>query len=771
VPWRAWLLTVVGGAGVGLLLAGGVLLAEARQAVTAWRAAPAPGRPTTVLSAPMRLRSGEPHTVAALTADLLAAGYESAPAADKPDRFVIEGETLKIWSAARVVAGISLAEVKGELQLSAGHITRTAPAAGLRLRPTVLGVAGDLSTRRTPVRLAELSPWMVPALLSIEDTRFRDHPGIDPVGLARAAWHTLRDDGLQGGSTLTQQLAKNLFLGQERTVRRKVRELFLALALEQTVDKDELLELYLSEVYLGHAAGVPVHGVEQAARTWFGHGAGSLSVAEAATIAGVIASPNQLSPLRDLDACRVRRDVVIDRMVAVHALTVEQATAAHAEALAVLPPSVGASWRSPWVVAAALDEAAGAMGDGFRPDGGLTLHTSAQPHLQRSAEASLTASLKALGADHPEALDAEGALAAVSVADGAIVALVGGRDWLKSPFHRARDAWREAGSTVKPLVALAALEANRALTPASALSDTPITLVHDGTSWTPRNYDGRYLGPVPLGLALENSRNLPFVRLAEGLGWSTLQRRLQEAGLSKATDFPSASLGGSPTTVVELAGAYTAFPGRGTAQRPWLLRAAVDTAGVTVWEHSPASRRLAGATSTALVRHHLERVLTDGTGRRAESLGLTGAVGAKTGTTDAGRDAWLVGFDPELSVAVWVGLDRGTLGLTGGEAALPAWVAFLRDIAAPRGRFADPDDVIATPVCADDLLPPCSTCAEVHTGWFPRGRVPAADCAKPRPAAEPAPAEAPSPAAAPTPGPATPAPSPPEPTREAPSSP
>jgi penicillin-binding protein 1B len=738
---RAWLrieaLVWLAGLAAGLLIASLVTWADARREVRLLLETPAASTPTSVWSAPIRVRRGEPYPKADLVADLIAGGYEQSEQADRPSTFHVKGDVIEILTAPTDLPGGRVAAQRGTIRLADDRVASTDPADGLLLHPTVLGVFGDLSSRRSPVRRDEVSPWMIPALLAIEDARFHDHLGVDPIGLLRALAHNLTSDEVQGGSTLTQQLAKNLFLDARRTLHRKVREVFYAAALESELDKDELLELYLSEVYLGHHGGLPVHGVEQAARAWFGRSASSLTVAQAATIAGVISSPNRASPLRDPERARERRDQVLHRMVYVRALTEAQAQEALATPLSTIDAPPTAAWRLPWVVSAALAEATALPGEPFLPGSGQHLHTTVQPHLQRASERAAVSALDGLAATEEGLRGAELAVAAVEVSTGRVLALVGGRDYLASPFHRATDAWRQGGSTVKPLVALAAMQADASLNGASLLDDAPISRSFDGQTWRPQNYDGRYLGPVTLREAIEQSRNIPAVLLAERVGRTSLREFLERAGLSRATALPSAALGAFPTNVVELAGAYAAFPNGGRRVPPHLIAGIRDALGREVYEASTTPDALAGPRAAALTRRLLEGVIEHGTGRGARAAGLTGAIGGKTGTTDDGRDAWFVGFDGERSLAVWTGLDRGTLGLTGGEAALPVWTAVLQSWGGARGGLRDGVKLVQVELCADDGLPACPDCAERRTEWFPPESVPAAPCPR-EPAAVPA---------------------------------
>jgi penicillin-binding protein 1B len=704
----------------GLVLAAVLLFADARLSVRQYLEAPANSSPTTVWSAPIRIRTGEPYPVHDLVGDLLAAGYEQVGEVRRPGCFHLRGETVEIWTAAWSGGGRSVPAQRAKIVTKDGVVTRTEPST-VKLRPTSLGVLGDLAKRRTPVSMQEVAPWMVPALLAIEDARFHDHVGVDPIGITRALIHNLTSDDTHGGSTLTQQLAKNLFLDARRTMRRKIKEVFYAAALEAELDKTQLLELYLSEVYLGHSGGVPLYGVEQAARAWFGRSSARLSVAEAATIAGVISSPNLSSPLRSHERARQRRDQVLRRMVYVRALTDAQAAEALAAPLVTVGHPPHAAWRAPWAVSAALDEAAALPREPFQPSAGQHLHTTVQPHLQRATARLIGPHLARRAAVHPELAKAQAAVVALEVGTGEVLATVGGRDYASSSFHRAIDGWRQAGSTIKPLTALTALNRDATLHGATLLKDAPIERTIDGQTWRPANYDGRFLGDMPLRVAIEDSRNIPAVLLAERVGKDKLERFLLDAGLSKATDLPSASLGAFPVTAQQLAGAYAAFPARGRWVAPHVVAAIDDAEGRSVFRAAPTARRLADATTTDVTRTFLEGVVTHGTGRKAAPLLEQGDLGGKTGTSDEGRDAWFVGFDTERAWAVWVGRDRGVLGLTGGQAALPLWMDVVDTFGSPRGRFTEPARREATKVCRSTGRRPCGGCEEVITEWVAPG--------------------------------------------------
>ncbi|MBN2797846.1 MAG: transglycosylase domain-containing protein [Deltaproteobacteria bacterium] len=729
---KRWLvleaLTWGAGAVVGLGVAGFFLWVQARTEVADYLKQPRRAVPSAIYSAPIEPRVGQVASAQGLAGELLSGGYEKVQVLTGPDQFTLDGGRFEIWTAAAKLPGTHIDEKLVTLTLSEGRIAQVKPA-GARLRPATLATVGDPSDRRAPVQLKALSPWVEPALLAMEDARFRDHSGVDPVGLARALVHNLVSSGdVHGGSTLTQQLAKNLFLSPDRTLQRKVKEAFFAAALEAELSKDQLLELYLGEVYLGQVGGVPLHGVEAASRAWFGVSSASLSLGQAATIAGVISAPNRYSPTRHRERAQERRDLVLGRMVTTKAVTEAQAQKVVQTPLVVGGLLPGAVRRAPWAVDTAVDQAEDALSDGALASWGYQIHTTLQPLLQRIAEQSVRDGLSSLRAAHPDLRGAQAALVAVRVEDGAVLALVGGEDYLTSPFNRATHAWRQAGSTVKPLTLLAAFSADAAMNPLSPVMDEPITRRVDGKTWTPTNYDHRYLGEIPLRVAIEKSRNIPAILLAERYGPDKLQRFCREAGLSRATQLPSAALGAYESTAWELAGAFTAFPGQGMASEPRLIRAMVDSEGALALQPAPRRHRLADEGSAAMATAVLQGVISHGTGRGAASFGVVGPVGGKTGTTDDGRDAWFVGFTPEVVVAVWVGLDRGTLGLAGAEAALPIWARYLRDSGAVSGEFPTPKGIEDREVCLETHQLARHACERTYQERFRKGEVPSQKC-------------------------------------------
>lgn len=732
--WKRWLLTEVAvwgaGAAVGLSLAGGVLWTRAIRDVEAYLSAPPKAAPGVVWSAPMEVREGQRASMASMAGDLLAAGYARAerlaPEHDGVGTFVVRADGFDIHTRPGRAGGHALDDGTVTVRLEEGVVREVEPGSAARLHPTVLATIGDLGAHREPVDLDVASRWVEPALLSMEDTRFRQHRGIDPVGILRAvARNALGGGRMEGGSTLTQQLAKNLFLSSERKLQRKVREAFFAAALEARLTKDELLELYLSEVYLGQMGGLPVHGFASAARAWFGRDLADLEPHEAATVVGVIPAPNAYSPVRHPEKALERRNLVLTKMHQRGHLDADALAVAQAKPLQLRGLEPSRVRRAPYAVDLAVDAAEASLGEGALATGGYQVHTSIQPIWQRAAEEAVASGMSTLEAEHPDVRGAQVALVAVRLEDGAVVALVGGRSYATSPFNRAAAAHRQAGSTVKPFTLLAGLDAGL-FTPATVYDDRPITRRFDGTTWTPKNYDGRFVGDITVRRTIETSRNIPSVLMAEAVGPGRLQRLTRQVGLEEATHLPSAALGGYPVTPLQLAGAYTVFDD-GTVHRPRVLDTIAGSDDQVLLTFAPEAFDVAGAPAAAQALSVLQGVMTDGTGRSAASYGVHGAAG-KSGTTDGYRDAWFVGLTPELAVAVWVGRDEGTLGLSGSKAALPVWARFVAASGTTGHPFERPAGLEEVTLCRASGRLAVDACPETYSDLFPSDDLPEDRC-------------------------------------------
>jgi len=579
------------------------------------------------------------------------------------------------------------------------------------------GVGGD-GHRRRPISRGEMAEHLVLAVLAMEDSRFFEHGGVDGWGIVRALVVNVLGDGhKQGGSTLTQQLAKNLFLSPERTIKRKIRELALAVALEDRLTKEEILELYLNQVYLGSVGGAGVSGVAKAASTYFGTSASRLSLGQAATLAGIISAPNRYSPARHPERAAKRRDLVLGRMVDLGWLAEDERLKAASKDMRV---EVQRNRRlAPWALDEVVDRVEASLGEGTMSEGAVSVQTTIDALLQRVAERAVADGLKELEAKYPRSKNAEVAVVALDPSNGDVLAMVGGRSYGKSSYNRVTKALRQAGSTVKGLSWLALVEADHTISSFTVLADEPIEREVNGKTWAPNNYDGEFLGEVSLEEALATSRNIPAIHVAESVGMDALVEHFGRLGMSGLKPYPSMALGAFEVTPLALASAYTVFPGHGRVVSPRLIRSVRRPDGTEGWKDGVSKQRVVSDRAAFLVGDMLAVTVSEGTGRRVKQYGVAGEVGGKTGTTDGGRDAWFVGYTPELVVAVWVGFDRAKdLGLTGAQAALPIWARLV----AGSGRMVSaepvpPESVEAVSLCGETGALATASCPGLKEVW------------------------------------------------------
>lgn len=559
---------------------------------------------------------------------------------------------------------------------------------------------------REVITLNQVSPALIQAVVATEDHRFWDHHGLDKLRTVKALWVTLFQAGkIQGASTITQQLAKNLFFSYQRTYTRKFREMMVALQIESRFDKSEILEAYLNQIPFG----VGAFGVEQAARAFFGKRAQNLNLAESALLAGLPKSPTRYNPLRHFERAKKRQKIVLGRMVAVGYITAAEAEAAHAVPLELRPQAASSRTGSYFldVVLKRLEERYGAD---VLYHGGLKVMTTLNPQQQAWAVAAVQKGLgrldKMLGLS-PDDTDADlrpqGALVAVETRSGAIQALVGGRDYAQSEYNRAVQNNRLPGSGFKPFLYYAALE-KLGITPASVYVDTKVTIpVAGAPDWTPRNFSNRYEGPMVLKRALMRSVNSIAAQLVEAVGPEALIDVARRCGIqSELSPVYSLALGTSGVSPLEMAGAFSTFATGGVHHEPFLIRRVEDPFGRILDEHIITSKRTLDAEVTFQVVDMLRGVVDGGTANVIRRLGFDLPAAGKTGTSDDYHDAWFTGFTPELSVSVWVGHDRGVgmreakgRGVTGGQGAAPIWAEFMLKATQgePRRDFAVPDGI------------------------------------------------------------------------------
>lgn len=729
---RSWARAIVRSLFVGGLLGGlivmavmyrhAVVIVETRLAGAVWTV---PGH---VWSGPIELWPGLALSPTELAADLQSAGYARVPKAVQPGDFQVSDDAVHVVGRAASGPGWSVSNGDTLITFAEGRVRSITPDRRVSFAPATLAVVrGPDNENRSPVPLERIPRTMQQAVLAMEDARFYDHPGIDAVGILRALVADLRaGDWAQGGSTLTQQVAKNIFLSGERTANRKLSEALLAVALERSLSKDEILQLYLNEIYMGQVGGSAICGMDAAARAYFGKPIERVSLAEAATLAGIISSPNPYSPIRHPDAALERRNLALDRMEQVGFADAAAVAKAKGTRLEVHASAGGRS--APWAVDAAVETVEDALGEGIIARDALEVYTTISPPLQRLAERSVQEGLTDLVAAHPKLADVQAALVVVRARDGAVVALVGSRDYAASPYDRAFQARRQVGSTIKPLTMLAAFETTPALSPATVFIDEPISRESDGKAWTPSNYDKVFVGPVALRQAIAASRNIPAVLLAESVGMGRLRDRWRALGLTSATAYPSAALGGFGATPVELAGAYAIFAG-GAYHAPWLTRGATK-GGATVLDSPPDKAEIRySERAVFLATDVLRSVMKEGTGKSAAKYGVGPGAAGKSGTTDGYVDAWFVGTTGPYAVAVWVGFDKNQpIGLTGSQAALPTWARFVAGTGTSGAVAGPPSSVVSAEICRETGLPPCASCVETRAEYFTAGQVPEPSC-------------------------------------------
>jgi penicillin-binding protein 1A len=523
-----------------------------------------------------------------------------------------------------------------------------------------LATRGDMGGAEVPFR--ELPDYVPKAFVAIEDRRFYSHHGIDPWGILRAGVADVLHRGAsQGGSTLTQQLAKNLFLTQERTVSRKLQEVALALWLEHKFSKAQILELYLNRVYFGSGA----YGIEGAAQRYFGKSARQLTLAEAAMVAGLVQSPSRLAPNRNPEGAERRAALVIAAMADQQMITAGAARIALANPARAVKPSGGGSvnYVADWVMDA-VDDLIGHL------DQDIVVDTSVDPALQTVAEQSLDDALAQKG---DKLGISEGAMV-VMTPDGVVRALVGGRNYADSQFNRAIDAKRQPGSAFKPFVYLTALE--HGLTPDTVREDAPISV----KGWKPENYEREYLGPVTLTQALANSLNTVSVRLTLEVGPAAVARTAYRLGIeSKLEPNASIALGTSEVSVFELVSAYATFANGGLAISPHVVERIRTSDGKILYTRSAQTLgRIVDARYVGMMNTMMRETLVSGTARHADLPGWQAA--GKTGTTEDFRDAWFVGFTSHLVAGVWLGNDDNspTRKAVGGGLPVEIWSRFMK---------------------------------------------------------------------------------------------
>jgi 1A family penicillin-binding protein len=579
-----------------------------------------------------------------------------------------------------------------------------------------------LVEQRHDVPLGQIAPALRDAVVAVEDHRFHRHPGLDPIAFARATWHNLRTGSVQGGSTLSQQLARTLFLSTRRSYARKAKEAALAVLLEEILTKDQILEVYLNRVYLSGG----VYGVDAMSRSLFAKPARDLGLAESALIAGLIRAPSALSPWSNWEGARERSNVVLARMREEGYITEGAERQARGARLSITAHPRALDARGGYAKDFLRAQFRERVGDDHPAD--WQVHTTFLPAVQAAAEASVARGLARLGIP-----DLQAALVALDPRTGDLIAMVGGGDFTKSAFNRAVRSRRQPGSAFKPFVYAAAL--SRGLSPVSVLHGLRgVTVMANEEEWAPRNSGDEAPDELTLREALFTSNNQAAVALQQQVGSGDVLRVAQGLGLRDLPDVPSLALGTGLVTPLELTAAFAAFPNGGYAVEPRAITDAVDGDGDVAFRVAPVTRRVLGDAVAFQTLTMLRDVIDRGTGSSARSLGLRVPAGGKTGTTDDFKDAWFVGFTSAVVVGVWVGFDQpATIDQAGYGArlALPIWVDFIRrtERLLPARDFEPPFELDEVELCRLSFERPVAGCP-TYVEYFKRGdELPRGRCA------------------------------------------
>ena len=720
-----------------------------------------------IFARPLVIRRGQRITLAQMIDRLNDLGYAQRPKVDQPGQFAIGRDALAIIPRGGDQIGKTVRLVfapvtprpppkpgqpprpealdgrtgGGALQ-AIEVVGRKAPLDAVEFEaPLLTALTTEGREKRRDVPLTAIAPRMIQAVVAIEDHRFYDHPGIDVIGTTRAVFTNLfgRKQYSSGGSTITQQLVRNTFLSsmwgldkaREKGPRRKFTEWLMSLALERRLPKDKVLELYLNDVPLGQRGSFAIHGVPEAARLFFGKDVSNLSLVEAATIAGVIQAPSRLSPFTNPERAKERRNLVLRAMAENGFIPQDDAERASREPVQIVARALES--EAPHFVDYLTQE----LQDRSKASGAVDVYSTLDLHLQRLAQDAVRDGLTRVDAilARRKPRFPQAALIAIDPRTGEILAMVGGRSYNQSQYNRAVSSKRQPGSTFKPFVYLAAFERAEAdgrtdITPATIVVDEPTTFTFEGQEWTPSNYDNEYDGPITLRRALAHSRNVATIKVAESTGFDNVAAFWRKFGIGMPKGYPSISLGVFEATPFEMATAYTVFPNGGTI-RPLRAINRIVGAGKDLPIETLPPKTVARKDTTFLVVNMMRSVLNEGTAAAARGNGFTLDAAGKTGTTNDLRDAWFVGFTPEMLTVVWVGLDdNNILGLSGAQAALPIWTQFMaRALAGHANQAFDvPEGIVFVDIDKDTGKLATPACPKVFRESFRAGTEPTELC-------------------------------------------
>lgn len=655
-------------------------------------------RTSGIYAAPMNIRKGSPLQLSGLVKHLQQLGYleQGASQNDKRGFYRVRGTTIEITPGSDAV--IDGVQAFHNLRVQFGRsgngvesitdLERREELNDADVEPELIStVTNKDREKRKIIEYKDLPGSLVDGLVAIEDRQFFEHPGINWRGIVRALIRDYQAGGIrEGGSSITQQLVKNIFLFPDRTWKRKLQEAFMSLMLEQRLSKEEILTMYGNQIYLGQRGGYSINGFGQASRTYFGKDISNLSLAESALLAGIIRSPNYYSPYSNPDRALARRNMVLEKMVEAGKLDRASAESTKKLPLGIAGKSVGVNASdAPYFTDYLMRQIERQYQGDEQSLRSLRIYSTIDLNLQRAAYDALTQNMarieERIGGRTGQTAGLQAALVAMNAKTGEVVAMIGGRDYSTSQLNRATDAKRQPGSVFKPFVYAAALELGEsgvgsALTAASLFFDQPQTFDNDGKPYRPGNFGDKYENrPITVRDALVDSKNVITVEIAQRIGMHQVKLFAEKAGIQNVQPYPSAALGVGEATPLQIAAAYTAFANEGTRVAPVAVRRLTTRDGNTLYAPSPETNTVMSRPLAYIMTSIMKDVLDRGTGTQVRQRGFTGTAAGKTGSS---RDAWFAGYTPNLVCVVWIGYDNNTdIGLTGGATAAPIWADFM----------------------------------------------------------------------------------------------
>ncbi len=590
-------------------------------------------------------------------------------------------------------------------------------------------IIGEFYTeRRQVLKRNEIPQHVIDSLLAAEDLDFYSHSGFDFLGILRAAIKNMASFKIsQGGSTLTQQMARMLFLSNERTFNRKIKEALLTIKIERSYSKDEILTLYLNQSYFGHGA----YGIESAARTFFNCSAKDLTTAQSAALMGLLKNPSYFSPINHPDRTVASRNLVLDRMCRGGFITETERDAFQSEPIGISIQSESGK-VAPYFVEDVRKQLFELLGNERLLNGGFQVFTTLNSVHQQAADRAIVKGLTEFKTRHEGSGEIQAALIAITPGTGEVSAMVGGSDFAISKFNRATQAKRQAGSSIKPFIFLTALL--KGFKPSDIIVDEPTTFIDPKTrkQWSPRNYDLKYRGPTTLRMALEQSNNIVTTRLLDNVGIDSAMQVMRDAGIeSQLPPYLSLGLGSGEVSLIELTNAYATLAANGIRSTPHLIRSIKDENGNLIKEYLPEVKEVFDMDHCFQLTHMLRGVVDYGTGWRAKQIGRP--IAAKTGTTNDYSDAWFMGYTPSLTVGVWIGYDlRRSMGHgeTGSRAAGPIFTDFMMQTLSgmPVEEFEKTKEIEMSTICHESGLLAGTGCPSKIPEAFISGTVPFSTC-------------------------------------------